>query len=148
MPRWSSLALVTVLGFSLSSCASNAETGFPAESEIPTDAPSATCDDAIDEPQPYEDEIFVLDNCYVPKVATVAADEEVHWLQEGTLPHTVTFVDVEVDSHPDCDGSPELCMNEGEEFTGTLSDPGEYIYYCILHGGPDGTGMAGTLVVE
>jgi plastocyanin len=39
-------------------------------------------------------------------------------------------------------------MKEGDEFTGALDKPGEYVYYCVLHGGPDGTGMAATVIVE
>jgi plastocyanin len=35
------------------------------------------------------------------------------------------------------------------EFTATFTAPGEYIYYCILHGDAEGGGMAATLrVVE
>ena len=33
------------------------------------------------------------------------------------------------------------------EWEVTLDTPGEYVVYCILHGNPDGTGMAGKVIV-
>ncbi len=33
------------------------------------------------------------------------------------------------------------------EFTATFTAPGEYIYYCVLHGDAQGGGMAATLKV-
>ncbi len=44
-------------------------------------------------------------------------------------------------------GIPEIGLPS--EFTATFTAPGEYIYYCILHGDAEGGGMAATLrVVE
>jgi plastocyanin len=34
------------------------------------------------------------------------------------------------------------------EWEVTLDTPGEYVVYCILHGAPDGTGMAGKVIVN
>lgn len=149
MPRWSSCALVAVLGFALAGCASNAETGFPDPSEVPTDVPGASCDEASEEAVEVHEPIAVLDNCYVPKVATVAAGTEIEWIQDGIAPHTVTFSELEIDSHPDCSGSVAgSCMADGDTFSATLEKPGEYIYYCVIHGTASGGGMAATIVVE
>jgi plastocyanin len=43
-------------------------------------------------------------------------------------------------------GIPELGLPM--EWSCTFDAPGEYIYYCILHGGADGTGMAARLKVS
>lgn len=148
MPR-TSYALVAALGLLLVGCASNADTGFPDKSLVPTEAPGPSCADATEEAVAYEEPIFVLDNCFVPKVATVAAGTEIGWLQEGIAPHSVTFVDADIDSHPDCNASvPGTCMADGDEFNATLTDPGEYAYYCVIHGTPAGGGMAGTIVID
>lgn len=149
MPRWTSCVLVAVLGFSLAGCASNAETGFPDPSEVPTAPEGPVCSDAVDEPVELDGEITVLDNCYVPKVAEVAAGTEITWIQHGVAPHDVTFVEIDVDSHPDCSASATTeCMADGDEFTATLDEPGEYLYYCVIHGSAAGAGMAATIVVE
>ena len=36
---------------------------------------------------------------------------------------------------------------EGDNATLTFNIPGEYLFFCTFHGGADGDGMAGTLVV-
>lgn len=153
MARWSSCALVAVLGFALAGCASNAETGFPDPSEVPTEDPKVECpeesDAAAEEPVEVHEPIAVLDNCYVPKVATVAAGTEIEWIQDGIAPHTVTFSESEIDSHPECSGSVAgSCMADGDTFTTTLDQPGEYIYFCVIHGTANGGGMAATIIVE
>ncbi len=43
-------------------------------------------------------------------------------------------------------GIPELGLPM--EFEVLFDTPGEYIYYCILHGDPEGGRMAAKLIVE
>lgn len=149
MPRWTSCAFVAALAVTLAGCASTAETGFPDPSEVPERVAHGTCAEATDDPVALDGEIYVLDNCYVPRVATVAAGTAITWIQDGAAPHSVTFSDLDVNSHPTCAGADVAsCMADGDEFTATLTDVGEFIYYCVIHGSPDGGGMAATIIVE
>lgn len=148
MPRWTSILAALALGSTLAACASSADTGFPDPTEIPTKEPGASCTEPSEEEVELEGEILVLDSCYRPQHAVVAAGEEVTWTQEGVLPHNVVFVDLDVDSHPDCSGSePGSCMADGDSFSHAFEETGEFAYYCVIHGTPDGAGMAGTLIV-
>jgi plastocyanin len=149
MRSWTSCALVALLGSMLVGCASNADTGFPDPSEVPSDEPGVSCSEVTDEPVALDGDVLVLDSCFAPKVATVAAGTEIHWVQESALPHTVTFVDTDLNSHPDCSQADVTgCMADGDEFSASLIDPGEYPYYCVIHGTATGSGMAATIIVE
>ena len=94
------------------------------------DAPAET--DAVD----------VIDSNFEPRYVKVSVGTVVTWTQTGVAPHTVTHDDArpklqpargEFDSHPDCPGT---CMGQGDEFTLTFTEPGEYPYYCVVHGRP------------
>jgi plastocyanin len=39
-------------------------------------------------------------------------------------------------------------QNSGSEFTFQFTTPGQYFFYCQIHGGPNGAGMAGKVVVQ
>ncbi len=56
----------------------------------------------------------------------------------ASFPHTVTADDGSFDSGT---------LNGGQSFSYTFEQPGEYPYYCALHGAPGGVGMAGTVTV-
>lgn len=98
----------------------------PAASGTPTTeaCPAATSVDAKD---------FV----FAPKCVTVKAGDTVTWNFVGATPHTVTADDGSYDS--------------GQKTTGTFqrkyNAAGTYPYYCTLHGGKGGSGMAGTVTV-
>ncbi len=97
-------------------------------------------------------DVDVVDNAFEPPSLTVTAGDDVTWTSSGSNPHTVTADDGSFDSNPDCqafaDAAAGDCMDDGESFSHTFDEPGEYPYFCRLHGGPDGVGMAGTIVVE
>lgn len=97
-------------------------------------------------------DVEVVDNAFEPPTLTVSAGDDVTWTSSGSNPHTVTADDGSFDSNPDCeafaDAATGACMDDGESFEHTFDQPGEYAYYCRLHGGPGGVGMAGTIVVE
>lgn len=97
-------------------------------------------------------DVDVVDNAFEPPSLTVTAGDDVTWTSSGSNPHTVTADDGSFDSNPDCeafaDAATGACMDSGESFEFTFDEPGEYPYYCRLHGGPGGVGMAGTIIVE
>jgi len=82
--------------------------------------------------------VMVKDSKYEAKELTVQAGTTVTWIMDASFPHTVTADDGSFDSGR---------MSNGQSFSFTFEQPGEYPYYCTLHGGPGGTGMAGTVTV-
>lgn len=93
-----------------------------------------------------EAQVALRNNQYVPKTVTVKAGDTVVWTDEDVSPHSVTADDGSFDSHPGCTG-PANCMKLNDTFRHTFTAPGTYRYYCRIHGGPGGKGMAGTVVV-
>lgn len=88
--------------------------------------------------------VEVADNEFAPEAITIEAGDTIEWEHTGVNPHTVTADDGSFDSHPDCPQGP--CMMTGDTYEQTFDEPGEYGYYCKIHGSP-GSGMAGTVVV-
>lgn len=82
--------------------------------------------------------VMVKDSKYEAKDLTVQAGTTVTWTMDASFPHTVTADDGSFDSGR---------MSNGQSFSFTFDQPGEFPYYCTLHGGPGGTGMAGTVTV-
>ena len=144
------LALLLAIALAGAACGSSKDTGFPPPAnESPT-------------PSPTEDEnggggeltgpIDVVDNSYEPLAPTVKVGTAVEWLQSGSAPHSVTTdpgQEVEFNSHPRCSFQDiNSCMLEGDAFSFTFETPGEFLYYCVIHGAPNGVGMAAKIIVE
>ncbi|MEX2550056.1 MAG: plastocyanin/azurin family copper-binding protein [Nitriliruptoraceae bacterium] len=91
-------------------------------------------------------EVEIQDSTFTPADVTVEVGDTVTWTQTGSLPHSVTADDGTFDSSPDCAGG-SGCLDEGDTFTHTFDEPGEYAYYCRVHGAPGGVGMAGVVTV-
>ena len=82
--------------------------------------------------------IMVKDSKFEAKELTVSAGTTVTWIMDASFPHTVTADDGSFDSGR---------MSNGQSFSFTFDQPGEFPYYCTLHGGTGGSGMAGTVTV-
>ncbi len=76
---------------------------------------------------------------FTPKTITINVGDTVTWTNEGQANHTVTASEGSFDS-----GN----LTPGATFSHTFDKAGTYAYYCKYHGKPDGTGMAGTVVVQ
>ena len=102
-------------------------------------APAGAAEDA---------QVIVTDNYYIPESVTVEAGATVVWKQQGNLPHSVTAEDGSFDSHPACPTLPGQCMEDGDTYTRTFSQPGTILYYCKLHASPGSrSGMVGEVRV-
>ncbi len=78
-----------------------------------------------------------------PQHVTIAAGGTVTWnWPTGGLPHNV-MPDAPTDP-PATSGLPTTGPNS---YPFTFIAPGTYMYYCVVHGGPNGFGMAGTVTV-
>jgi plastocyanin len=91
-------------------------------------------------------EVDIQDSTFATADVTIEVGDTVTWTQTGSLPHSVTADDGTFDSSPDCAGGSE-CLGEGGVFSHTFDEPGEYAYYCRVHGAPGGVGMAGVVTV-
>ena len=91
----------------------------------------------------------IIDTDFRPVILKVKVGSIVDWKQVGDQPHSVTASDGSFDSSPDCGPlDTDKCLGEGDAFSFTFEDPGEFEYYCRVHGLPDGTGMVGTIIVK
>ncbi|VAW34152.1 hypothetical protein MNBD_CHLOROFLEXI01-2119, partial [hydrothermal vent metagenome] len=76
---------------------------------------------------------------YVSNDVTVSVGTAVTWInKDGGPRHSATASDGSFDTS---------LFDAGEQVTITFDTPGTYVYYCTLHGSPDGSGMAATITV-
>ena len=83
--------------------------------------------------------VSMLDNTFTPKELHIKAGQTVVWINRGQAIHTVTADDNSFDS-----GN----LNTGAQYRHTFTQPGRYPYYCLIHGGAGGLGMAGVVIVD
>ena len=76
---------------------------------------------------------------FAPKEIHIAPGQTVTWTNDDPLQHTVTADDGSFDSG---------LIDQGGTFTQEFDTPGTYQYFCQPHGGPGGTGMAATVIVD
>jgi len=78
-------------------------------------------------------EVFMRNISFDPMVITIQAGESVTWNNKDTVPHTATS-----GNRDDTDfGSifQSVQLSQGETFTHTFDDAGEFIYFCEVHPG-------------
>lgn len=88
---------------------------------------------------PQGPSVSTIDNAFSPQELHIKAGQTVTWVNNGQASHTVTADDNSFDSG---------LFGPGAQYSHKFSQPGRYPYYCTLHGGPGGTGMAGVIVVD
>jgi plastocyanin len=117
----------------------------PTPTEVPVPTPFPTPDIGLSETGevpavPVEDlTIAIVDSEFDPPELTVPVGATVIWNQNGALPHTITAEDGSFDSGQ---------LASGQTYSVIFDEPGEYPYYCSLHGGPGGQGMSGVIIVR
>jgi plastocyanin len=81
------------------------------------------------------------DNVFAASAVTISPGETVTWTQAGNNPHNVRFDNGSFEQ-------PSAPISSAWTVSRTFQDPGvTYAYYCEAHGGPGGSGMAGTVTV-
>jgi plastocyanin len=89
--------------------------------------------------QPVADHMVeVRSDFYTPSTLTIDAGDRVIWQRVDGF-HSVTADESTFD---------QPAGNAWNTFSHTFTIPGEYLYYCTAHGGPDGVGMAGKVIVR
>ncbi len=95
-------------------------------------------------PDPGEVTVEMLDNRFSPAEIRVSVGAEVTFIGAGRNPHNAVAADGSW-STEESFGSLEQAR--GEAAVVRFDEPGEYAFFCTLHGTADGNGMAGRLVV-
>lgn len=85
-----------------------------------------------------EHTVTIADSAFQPADLTISTGSTVVWNQTSDLPHTVTAEDASFNSGT---------LQNGDAFSHTFTQAGQYGYYCEIHGGPGGTGMSGVINV-
>jgi plastocyanin len=84
--------------------------------------------------------VIALDNTFRPQVIEIDVGDEVLWENRGLNEHNALSVEgeewgVEVEA-----------FQPGDIYAHVFTEPGEYRYYCSIHGNED-IGMIGTVIV-
>ncbi|HEX8075978.1 MAG TPA: plastocyanin/azurin family copper-binding protein [Thermoleophilaceae bacterium] len=80
------------------------------------------------------------DSTFTPAAVTIKVGESVHWHNAGGF-HNVSFDD---GSFKDPPAPSATAWNADRKFDA----PGTFLYHCDQHGGPNGEGMSGKVIVE
>ena len=90
-------------------------------------------------------EVTVTDNEYTPAEINVTAGQSVVFNNIGANAHDI------VASEPDANSGFGVSIEnftEGQPYTYEFDRPGEYRFYCSIHGTKKGSGMAGIVIVK
>jgi plastocyanin len=98
--------------------------------------PTATVDDTSAPVQTVT--VQAIDNTFRPDRIEIAPGTEVVWVNRGRNDHDL-MTDFGF-------GVTAADFGPGAEYRHVFTEPGEYPYYCTIHGTPD-IGMIGTVVV-
>lgn len=111
------------------------------EPSAPEQEPSATVGASV--------RVQTLDNSFRPEVVEIAVGTEVVWTNDGRNDHDVTPSDAtpsEVADGTTAWGVTSADFEPGAEYRHVFDAPGEYPYYCSIHGTPD-AGQTGLIIV-
>ena len=86
--------------------------------------------------------IAALDNSFRPEVVEVSVGDEVVWENRGINEHDVLFLQDSASPF----GVEVADFQPGDFYSHVFAEPGEYHYYCSIHGN-ETVGMVGTVVV-
>ncbi len=79
-------------------------------------------------------DVCMQDTAFSPDAITVAVGDEVTWTNIDGIDHTVTADDDSFDSGT---------LGDGEDFSFTFDEAGDFTYHCNIH-----SSMTGTITVE
>ncbi len=89
-------------------------------------------------------------NTFAPVTFKAKAGDKVTWRNDDTSgqPHNVVADDGAFDSNPQCTATDAgKCLAVKDTFGFAFTKAGTFGYYCVVHGGKGGVGMAGTVEV-
>ena len=86
--------------------------------------------------------VIALDNSFRPEVIEVNVGDEVVWENRGLNEHDVLFVQDSMSPF----GVEVADFQPGDFYSHVFAEPGEFRYYCSIHGN-EAVGMVGTVIV-
>ena len=90
-----------------------------------------------------ENTVTVSNNTFSPASLTVAAGTTVTWSWTSSASnHNVVGDDA---NNPPSSGAP---TDGPQTYQFAFGQPGTFRYHCTVHGGPGGSGMSGTIIVQ
>ena len=87
--------------------------------------------------------VLAIDNTFRPEVIEVEVGDEVLWENRGLNEHNVLYVEDSASPF----GVDAAQFQPGDVYTHVFTEPGEFHYYCSIHGN-ETVGMVGTVVVS
>jgi len=93
--------------------------------------------------------VVALDNSFRPEQLTIQVGDEVLWENNGRNEHNILNIE-SADEGFETDGAWGIDVEDfqpGDAFSHVFTVPGNYRYFCTIHGNTD-VGMVGTIIVE
>jgi plastocyanin len=141
--RYSSLSILGLAlgaGSLLAACSSSDTTTAPSN---PGGVPANTFQ--VGDPGASNPNVFISNNAANPSSLTVPVGTTVTWTwPSGVFDHDVT-PRPSSGNMPSGSGSPQ---NGPATYTFTFNTAGTFGFYCTVHGTPQGSGMAGQVIVQ
>jgi len=104
----------------------------------PSHTPTPTATATATPPVATDHTVDVANNSFSPQVLTIKVGEKVTWRRQNGF-HSVTADDGSFN---------QPASSSWTTFSRTFPQAGSFPYHCSAHGGPAGTGMSGTVIVE
>jgi plastocyanin len=134
MKTRSIFAVLMIAAMLLAACSSAAPTSLAVQ---PTQASQSN--PTIAPAQSGNDVAITLSNfAFDPSSLTVKVGTTVTWTNQDSASHNVVADNEEFKSDT---------LSKGDTFSFTFTKEGTYAYYCSFHGGPNGQGMSGQIIV-
>ena len=128
----------------------------------PSESPELKRAPLVIEPTGVEVRVIAIDNIYRPDIIQVSVGDDVVWENRGMNEHNILSIEGPAPGSPVGEsasigwirgaddalswGVTTANFQPGDTFTYRFSEPGEYHYYCAIHGTAT-VGMVGTVVV-
>ncbi len=93
--------------------------------------------------------VIALDNSFRPEQLIIQVGDEVLWENNGRNDHNILNVE-SADEGFEADGAWGIevtAFQPGDVFSHVFTEPGNYHYFCTIHGNTE-VGMVGTIIVE
>jgi plastocyanin len=91
-------------------------------------------------------QVVAQDNRFVPENVRISPGQTVRWTNQGRNPHNIIKTGEAVEYTPDFGVEVADFAPQGGTYEFTFDEPGEYLYYCSLHG-TENQGMVGAVIV-
>ena len=90
-----------------------------------------------------EVKVSVVDNSFKPQYLAVSKGTKVTWTNDGKNDHNIIAVE-----KGSFEGIDQDEFGPGKVHTATFDEPGDYAYYCSIHGTKNLSGQSGVIRVE